>query len=80
MVKIRLSRTGAKNQPSYRIVAVDSHKKRDGRHLEILGHYDPKTKPATVKLKFDRIQHWQNHGAQLSATVRKIIEDHGKTT
>lgn len=79
MVKIRLFRTGAKNRLSYRIVAVDSHKKRDGRVLEVLGHYDPKVKPKTIKIKMGRVHHWLDHGAQPTETVRKLIESHGKT-
>lgn len=78
MVKIRLFRTGARNQPSFRIVATDVRKKRNGRILEILGFYDPKTKPATVKIKADRIKYWLSQGAQPTETVRKLINQHGK--
>lgn len=78
MVKIRLFRTGAKNQPSYRVVAAETRGKRDGKVLEILGFYDPKTKPATVKVKRDRIKHWLSQGAQLSDGVRKILKEDGK--
>lgn len=80
MVKIRLFRTGAKNQPSYRIVAADSRAKRDGKVLEVLGFYNPKTKPATIKLEMKRLKHWLDRGAQLTEAVRKLTAVHGKTT
>lgn len=80
MVKIRLSRTGARNQPSYRIVVADSQKKRDGKNLEILGFYDPKSKPETIKINLDRYSHWLNLGAQPSEAVRKLLKKHGKTS
>lgn len=73
MVKIRLRLTGAKHQPSYRIVAIDSHQKRDGQALEIIGFYDPKTKPPTVKIKQPRLEHWLEKGAQMTPAIRKLI-------
>jgi len=79
MVKIRLFRTGAKNQPSFRIVAAESRTKRNGKILEILGFYDPKTKPATIKIKLDRVEYWLSQGAQPTATVKKLLENHGRT-
>ena len=75
MVKIRLFRTGKKHQPSYRIVATDSRRKRDGKTLEIIGFYDPKTTPVTVRIKRDRLDYWLNHGAQLTNTVRKLVNN-----
>lgn len=80
MVKIRLFRTGARNQPSFRIVATDARVKRDGKILEVLGFYDPKTKPATVKIKMDRVKYWLSLGAQPTEVVKKIIKSYGKTT
>ena len=74
MVKIRLSRTGAKNQPSYRIVAVDSRAKRDGKVIEVLGFYNPRTNPQTIKIKKDRLEYWLGVGAQPTATVLKLIK------
>ncbi len=73
MVRIRLRRVGARNQPSYRIVAADKEAKRDGKFLEILGHYNPRTDPPTVSLKEDRAFHWLSKGAQPSEAVEKIF-------
>lgn len=73
MVRIRLRRVGMKGQPSYRIVAAEKEKQRDGRFLEILGFYNPRTEPSTVEVKEDRIYHWLKNGAQPSDTVTKIL-------
>ncbi|NPA92478.1 MAG: 30S ribosomal protein S16 [Chloroflexi bacterium] len=73
MVRIRLRRVGARNQPSYRIVAADKEAKRDGRFLEILGFYNPRTDPPTVTLKEDRVYDWLMKGAQPSDAVQKIF-------
>jgi small subunit ribosomal protein S16 len=73
MVRIRLRRVGMKRQPSYRIVAAEKEKQRDGRFLEILGFYNPRTEPSTVEVKEDRIYEWLKNGAQPSETVRKIF-------
>ncbi|PMQ01306.1 MAG: 30S ribosomal protein S16 [Dictyoglomus sp. NZ13-RE01] len=77
MVKIRLTRVGAKNKPAYRIIAIDSKKPRDGKHLEILGFYDPKTQPETIKVKEERIKYWLSVGAQPSESVEKILRKVG---
>ena len=77
MVKIRLRRVGLKNQPSYRIVAADKEKPRDGRFLEILGFYNPRTDPSTIDVKEDRIYHWLSNGAQPSESVEKIFKQVG---
>ena len=73
MVRIRLRRVGSRRQPSYRLVAADKESPRDGRFLEILGHYNPRTKPSTVELKDDRIFDWLSKGAQPSDAVVKIF-------
>ena len=73
MVRIRLRRVGMKGQPSYRIVAADKEKQRDGRFLEILGFYNPRTEPSTVEVKEDRIYYWLSVGAQPSDTVKKVL-------
>jgi small subunit ribosomal protein S16 len=79
MVRIRLRRVGMKGQPSYRIVAADKEKPRDGKFLEILGFYNPRTEPATVEVKEDRIYHWLKNGAQPSDSVKQIFKFSGVT-
>jgi len=77
MVKIRLRRVGLKNQPSYRIVAAEKEKQRDGRFLEILGFYNPRTEPSTIEVKEDRVYHWLSNGAQPSESVAQIFNQIG---
>lgn len=77
MVKLRLKRMGAKKQPSYRIVAADSRAPRDGRFIEILGFYNPRTNPVEVKLNEEKILEWLNNGAQPSDTVKNILSKEG---
>jgi small subunit ribosomal protein S16 len=77
MVRIRLRRIGSKAQPSYRIVAADREAPRDGRFLEILGHYNPRTEPATIDLKEDRIYDWIGKGAQPSDSVLQLFKTRG---
>ncbi len=74
MLRIRLARTGAKKKVSYRVVAIDREKARDGRFVEILGHYNPRRNPAEVFLKRDRIDYWIGRGAQPSETVRSLLK------
>ena len=73
MVAIRLSRTGAKKRPSYRVVVIDSRRARDSRNIEIVGHYNPRPDPIEVVLKRDRIDYWVSVGAQLSDTVKRLV-------
>ena len=77
MVRIRLRRIGLKGQPTYRIVAADKEAPRDGRFLEILGVYNPRTNPATIKLNEDRIYHWMKNGAQPTESVEQIFKSAG---
>jgi small subunit ribosomal protein S16 len=77
MVRIRLRRVGAKNQPSYRIVAADKESPRDGRFLEILGFYNPRTEPATLQMKEDLIYKWLSHGAQPSDPAKQLFQSAG---
>ena len=77
MVKLRLKRMGAKKQPSYRIVAADSRSPRDGRFIEILGFYNPRSNPAEIKLDEENILKWLNNGAQPTDTVRSILSKEG---
>jgi small subunit ribosomal protein S16 len=72
-VKLRLRRTGAKNDLSYRLVATDSRKPRDGRCIETLGWYDPKKDGKNFEIKLDRIEYWQSKGALASDTVASLI-------
>ncbi|MFT6142659.1 MAG: small subunit ribosomal protein S16 [Myxococcota bacterium] len=73
MVRIRLTRLGAKKRPFYRVIAADSRSPRDGRFLEQLGHYNPMTNPSDVRLDLARIDHWLSVGAQPSDTVARLI-------
>lgn len=77
MVRIRLRRIGLKGQPSYRIVAADKENARDGRFLEILGHYNPRNDPSTLDVKEERIYHWMKNGAQPTESVEKIFKSVG---
>jgi small subunit ribosomal protein S16 len=77
MVKLRLRRTGGKNQPSYRIVAVDSRSPRDGAFLAILGHYDPLTDPETVVVDNEKASYWLSHGAQPTAATARLLTKAG---
>lgn len=73
MVRIRLRRMGAKKKPFYRVVIAHKDSPRDGRFIEIVGTYDPRTQPETVELKTDRVNHWLNTGAQPSESVGRIL-------
>ncbi len=70
---IRLARMGARKQPYYRIVVIEKERARNGRSVEVVGTYNPRTNPASVDLKRDRIEHWVSKGAQMSDTVRKLF-------
>ncbi len=72
MLKIRLKRTGKRGQPSYRIVVAEARSKRDGKYKEGLGHYNPLTNPATIKLDKKKYQDWLKKGAQPTETVRHL--------
>jgi small subunit ribosomal protein S16 len=77
MVKIRLRRMGAKKQPSYRIVVADSRAARDGRFIEVLGHYNPRTEPPTIIVNEERLKYWMSQGAQPTESVEKILKSKG---
>jgi small subunit ribosomal protein S16 len=70
---IRLSRVGARKKPYYRIVVIEKDRARDGRSIEVVGTYNPRTNPATVDLKKDRVDYWTGKGAQLSDRVGKLV-------
>ncbi len=73
MVKIRLRRVGAKKQPSYRVVVADSRSPRDGRFIETVGFYNPRTEPPTVEIKEDRVLYWLSQGAQPTEAVVGLL-------
>ena len=77
MVKIRLRRTGAKKKPTYRVVVADSRTPRDGRFIEIIGHYNPRTEPVTFDIHEDRVLHWLSAGAQPTDPVRRLLDNVG---
>lgn len=77
-VKIRLTRLGNKKRAFYRIVAINSETRRDGRPLELLGHYNPMTDPAEVKLDSEKIKKWLGQGAEPSDTVKSLFKEHLK--
>ena len=76
-VKLRLTRVGKKKQPQYRIVAADSRSPRDGRFIEILGHYDPRQDPSTLTVDNDAAVKWLEVGAQPSERVAKLLKISG---
>lgn len=77
MVRIRLRRVGLKGQASYRIVVADKESPRDGRFLEILGFYNPRTEPATISVKEDRVYDWMSKGAQPTESVAQLFKTNG---
>lgn len=79
MLMIRLSRVGARKKPYYRVVVIEKDRARDGRSLEVVGTYNPRTNPATVDLKRDRVDYWASKGAQLSDRVQKLVKNAGAT-
>jgi small subunit ribosomal protein S16 len=76
MVTIRLRRAGSKKRPFFRVVVTDSRTARDSSFVEILGHYNPRTKPAVVQVNKERVDYWLKKGAQASDSVRTLIARH----
>ncbi|HLW51792.1 MAG TPA: 30S ribosomal protein S16 [Candidatus Angelobacter sp.] len=70
---IRLARIGARKQPYYRVVVIEKERARNGREVEVVGLYNPRTNPTTIDLKRDRIDYWVSKGAQLSDTVGRLL-------
>jgi small subunit ribosomal protein S16 len=79
MVRIRLRKMGLRHQPYYRIVVADRESPRDGRFLEVVGTYNPRTEPSTIRVKEDRVYHWMDHGAQPSDSVSRLFTQIGLT-
>ena len=77
MVKIRLTRMGAKKAPSYRVVVADSRYPRDGRFIDEIGFYNPMTEPATVSIDADKAKDWMGKGAQPTDTVKSLFKKNG---
>jgi len=77
MVKIRLRRVGAKKQPSYRVVIADSRSPRNGRFIENIGHYNPRTEPPTIVINERRALHWLSNGAQPTEAVERMLRNMG---
>jgi small subunit ribosomal protein S16 len=76
MLSIRMRRTGSKKRPYYRVVVAEGREPREGSFLEVLGTYNPRTKPAKVELDKERIQHWIKNGARPSDSVRTLLARH----
>jgi small subunit ribosomal protein S16 len=75
MLMIRLARFGAKKKPFYRLVVIEKERARNGRSIEVVGHYNPLTSPAKVDLNHERIDYWTKNGAQLSDTVERLLKN-----
>lgn len=74
MLKIKLSRLGKKNQPSYRIIVAEARSKRDGRYLDLIGFYNPLSRPKTIKINKKKLDSWIAKGAQPTETVKKLLQ------
>jgi small subunit ribosomal protein S16 len=77
MVRIRLRRQGAKKQPTYRVVVADQHNARDGRIIENIGYYDPRSEPETISIDAERARYWLSVGAQPSDSVARLLKAAG---
>ncbi len=76
MLTIRLRRMGSKKRPRFRVVVIDARAARDGRFIEVLGHYNPQTKPEVLHVDHERVAHWLKQGARPSDTVRALLARH----
>jgi len=77
---IRLARVGARKQPYYRVVVIEKDRARNGRSVEVIGTYNPRTSPATVTLQQDRVEYWSKNGAQMSDIVAKLVKNYKPRT
>jgi small subunit ribosomal protein S16 len=77
---IRLARVGARKQPYYRVVVIEKDRARNGRSVEVVGTYNPRTSPASIDLKLERIEYWKGKGAQASDRVAKLLRSGPSTT
>jgi small subunit ribosomal protein S16 len=78
-LKLRLTRMGSKKKPFYRIVAVNSEARRDGRALDYVGYYNPMTNPADIKIDLEKVKAWMERGAQPTDTVRSLLKKSGSS-
>jgi len=74
MLVIRLRRAGSKTRPFFRVVVLEARSARDGRFVEVIGHYNPRTQPEKLTIERDRLAHWLSVGAQASDTVRTLVD------
>ena len=74
MLAIRLRRAGSKNRPFFRVVVTETRSAREGRFVEVLGHYNPRTQPETVEIDRERLAHWLKAGAKASDTIRTLVD------
>jgi len=74
MLKIRLAQTGSTNRKTYRVVAIEEGKRRDGKEVEILGFYNPLVKPPQIKIDKVRVAYWKDHGAQVTEAVAELLK------
>jgi small subunit ribosomal protein S16 len=74
MLMIRLARFGAKKKPTYRLVVIEKERARNSRAVEVLGHYNPVSKPKQVHIKHERVEYWLKNGAQPSDTVNRLLK------
>ena len=76
MLMIRLARFGAKKKPTYRLVVIEKERARNSRAVEVVGHYNPVSKPKQIHIKHDRVEHWLRNGAQPSERVERLIKQY----
>ena len=76
-VRLRLTRVGGKKNPIWRVVVADQRSPRDGRFIEVLGHYNPQTEPSTIEIDEERVRQWITQGAQPTGTVKKLLKAKG---
>ena len=73
MLMIRLARVGARKQPYYRVVVIEKERARNGRSVEVVGQYNPRTSPATINIQKERVDYWVSKGAQMSDRVKNLM-------
>jgi small subunit ribosomal protein S16 len=79
-VRVRLKRVGSKKNPIWRVVVADRRSPRDGRFIETIGHYNPRTEPSTIVIDEERLEHWVSRGAEPSGTVKQLLKARAKST